>query len=119
MSSSECPPFATRTALVAALGFASLLGIIAVAASHRDVAPAKDESVSALSAESAVLAGSRRPLRHIRRGRWQAEARTFVAIIRYLIEPEFQAKPNGGFTPLPAATPTNIVSTRTPMRSTS
>jgi hypothetical protein len=105
--------------VIASLGFASLLGIIAVATPHRGVAPAKDETVLALSAESAVLAGSRRPLRHIRRGRWQAEARTFVAVIRYLIEPEFRAKPSGGFTPLQVATPTNIVSTRAPMRSTS
>ena len=105
--------------MIASLGFASLLGIIAVATPHRGVAPAKDETVSALSEESAVLVGSRRPLRHSHRGRWHAEARTFVGIIRYLIEPEFPTKPSGAFTPLPVATPTNIVSTRAPMRITS
>jgi hypothetical protein len=105
--------------VIASLGFASLLGTIALAASHRDVGPARDETVSAPSAKSAVVAGNRHPSRHSRRGRWHAEARTFVEIIRYLIEPEFQAKPTGGFPPLQAATPTNIVSTRTPMHSTS
>jgi hypothetical protein len=40
-------------------------------------------------------------------------------IVRYLVEPEFQAKPSEGFTPLPAAVPTNIVSTHMPMHSTS
>src|SRR5664279_1190307 len=109
---SEYRPGAAKTAVIASLGVAGLVGLIAVATPHSDVAPSRGDTVSAPSAKLAVVAGNRHPVRHSHRGRWHAEARTFVGIVRYLFEPEFQARPSEGFTPLPAAAPTNIVSTR-------
>jgi hypothetical protein len=119
MSSSENRPLAAKTAVIASLGVAALVGLIAVTAPRSDVAPARDATVSATSATPAGIAGNRHPLRHSHKGQWHAEARTFVGIVRYLFEPEFQAKPGEGATPLPAAVPTNIVSTSLPMHSTS
>lgn len=105
--------------MIASLSLASLLWIIAVASTHCDVAPAKYDAVSVPSAKSAAVARSPRPFRYIRTGQWQADARTLTAVIRYLLEPEIQAKPSGGFPPLQLAIPTNIVSTPALMRSTS
>ena len=105
--------------VIASLSLASLLGITAVGTSLCDVAPARDDSVPAPSAKSAAVAGSPRPLRYIQSGRWQADARTCAAVIRYLLEPEIQAKPSGGFPPLQLAIPTNVVSTPALMHGTS
>jgi hypothetical protein len=112
-------PLASRTAVIASLSLAGLLGIIAAATPHTEVAPAKSHAVSAPSASSAGVPGSRRPRTRTRTVPWQADVRTFVAMIRYLLEPEFPAKPSGGFPPLQRAMPTNIVSTSAPMRDTS
>jgi hypothetical protein len=119
MISSENRPLAAKTAVIASLGVAGLLGLIVVATPHSDVAQAGDETVSTPSARPAVVAGSRPRSKHSQSVRWHAEVRTFVGIVRYLLEPEFPAKPSDGVTPRPAAVPTNIVSTRTPMHSTS
>ena len=105
--------------MIASLGLASLLGIIAVATSHCVIAPAKYDAVSVPSAKFAAVAGSPRPFRYIRSGQWQADARTFAAAIRYLLEPENQAQSTGGFPPLQLAKPTNVVSATALMRGTS
>jgi hypothetical protein len=110
---------ARRTVVIASLGLAGLLGITVVGTSHFDVAPARDDVVAAPAAKSAAVAGSRRPLRHIRSGQWQADARTFAAVVRYLLDPEIQTKPSGGSPSLLLAMPTNLVSTTPLMRSTS
>jgi hypothetical protein len=112
-------PLAPRTAVIASLSLAGLLGIIAVATRHTDVAPAKSHAVSAPSVSSAGVPGSPRSRMRTGTAPWQANARTIVAMIRYLLEPEMPAEPSGGFPPLPRAMPTNIVSTPAPMRATS
>jgi hypothetical protein len=111
--------FARRTVVIASLGLAGLLGITVVGTSRFDVAPARDDAFSARPAKSAAVAGSRRPFRYIRSGQWQADARSFAAVVRYLLEPEIQAKPSGGSPSLLLAMPTNLVSTTPVMRSTS
>ena len=108
-------PLTPRTAVIASLSVAGLLAIIAGATSHTDVASTKRHAVSAPSASSAGVPGSPRP----RTRPWQADARTFVAMIRYLLEPEIPAQPSGSFPPLQPAMPTNLVSTPAPMRDTS
>ena len=112
-------PLAPRTVVIASLGLAGLLGIIAGATSHTDVAPAKCRAVSAPSASSAGVSASPRPRTRILTVPWQADARTFVAMIRYLLDPEIPAKPSEGFPPLQRAMPTNLVSTPAPMRDAS
>ena len=110
---------ARRTVVIASLGLAGLLGITVVGTSRFDVAPARDDVFSARAAKSAAVAGSRRPFRYIRSGQWQADARSFAAVVRYLLEPEIQAKQSGGSPSLLLAMPTNLVSTTPVMRSTS
>ena len=105
--------------MIVALGLATLLGIIAVATSHCHIAPARDDAVSVPTAKSAAVVGRPRPLRYIRTGQWQADARTFAAVIRYLLEPEIQAKPTGRFPHLQLAIPTNVVSATARMHGTS
>lgn len=105
--------------MIALLGLAGLLGITVVGTSRFDVAPVRDDAVSAPSAKSVAVAGRPRPFRYIRSGQWQADTRTLAAVVRYLLEPEIQAKPSGGSPSLLLAMPTNIVSTTPLMRSTS
>jgi hypothetical protein len=105
--------------VIASLGLAGLLGFTVVGTSHFDVAPARDDVVAAPAAKSTAVAGRPRPLRYIRSGQWQADARTFAAVVRYLLDPEIQTKPNGGSPSLLLAMPTNLVSTTPLMRSTS
>lgn len=112
-------PLARRAVVIALLGLAGLLGITVVGTYHFDVAPTRGDAVSAPAAMSPAVAGSQRPFRYIRSGQWQADARTFTAMMRYLLEPEIQAKPSKGSTPLLLAMPTNIVSTTPLMRNTS
>jgi hypothetical protein len=118
-NSTDYRPLARRNVVVATLGLAGLLGISAIETSQRDTAPTKDDEVSTSAAKSAAIAGSRRPFRYIRSGRWQADARTFAAVVRYLLEPEIEAKPNGGSPSFLLAMPTNIVSTTPLLRSAS
>ena len=107
---------APRTALIASLGFASLLGAIAVATWVTDGAPAKNGAVPEPSAESAAMARSPRHFGHHRSVSWQAEARSYISLIRYLLEPEFQANPSGGSPSVRLPAPTNFVSTPVRMR---
>jgi hypothetical protein len=118
-NSSDCRPLARRTVVIASLGLAGLLAITAVGTSHCDVAPTRDDALSAPAAKSAAVVGSRRPFRYIRSGQWQADARSLAAVVRYLLEPEIQAKPSGGSLSLLLAMPTNIVSTTPLVRSPS
>lgn len=108
-------PRAPRTAVIASLSLAGLLAIIAGVTWLTHVAPAKCHAVAAPSASLARVPGSPRP----RTGTWQADARTFVAMIRYLLEPEIPAQPSWSFPPLQPTKPTNIVSTPAPVRATS
>lgn len=96
--------------MIASLSLAGLLGIIAVVTSPRDVAPARHDAVAAHSAKSTAAPERPRPFKYFRTGRLQADARTFVAVVRYLIEPEIQRNPSGGFPPPQLGAPTNIVS---------
>jgi hypothetical protein len=118
-SSIDNRPLAHRTVVMGLLGLVGLLGITVAGSSHFNVAPARDAAVSARAAKSTAVAGSRRPFGYIRSGQWQADTRTLTAMIRYVLDPEIQAKPSGGSPSLLVAMPTNIVSTTPLMRSTS
>ena len=105
--------------MIGLLGLAGLLGITALDTSQFDVAPARGDAVPAPAARMAAVAGSPRSFRYIRSGQWQADARTLVAVVRYLLDPEVLTKPIVGSPSPLLAMPTNIVSTTPLMRSPS
>ena len=119
MNSADSRFLAPRMIVIASLGLAGLLGLAALGTSHRDVAPARDDAVSAPPAKAASVAGSQKSFRYIRTGRWQADARTFTAIVRYLLDPEIEIKPSGALPSLQLTMPTNVVSTTPLPRGTS
>jgi len=79
------------------------LGITVVGTSRFDVAPARDDVFFSAGGKVCSVAGSRRPFRYIRSGQWQADARSFAAVVRYLLETR-NPKPNqSGGSPVPSA----------------
>jgi hypothetical protein len=104
-------PLSRRTVVIGLLGLAGLLGITVAGTSHFDVAPARDDAVSAPAVESAAVARRAGPFGYIRSGQWQADARTYTAMIRYLLDPELQIEPSGVSPSIQVAMPTNFVST--------
>ena len=107
-NSANDPALARRTVLVALLGLAGLLGITVMGTSRLDVAPARDDAVSAPAVKSAAVARRARPFGYIQSGQWLADARTYTEMIRYLLDPELPIKPIGVSPSPQVARPTTL-----------
>jgi len=95
------------------LSFVGLLTFLIVAPAVWDYAWRKHEAVASPPAPSSAAAGKLRGSWYIRRGQWSADARTFVAALRYVLESDTQTnqrQPTNRFLGLELAMPTNSTS---------
>ena len=98
-----------RTVVLATLGLAGLLVLVVVAIALCERSWTKDRPASPPTWQSAATTRTPPGSWYIRSGQWRADARTAVAIVRYLLEPEFP-NPAGATNPLGWPYPTNVAS---------
>jgi hypothetical protein len=102
-------PHARRTAVFAVLGLAGLLVITVAAIALSERSWTKDRPTSPPTWQSATATRTTPGFWYIRSGQWRADVLTMVAMVRYLLEPEFPTPP-GATSPLGWPYPTNVAS---------
>ncbi len=90
-------PHSRRIRFPVGLGLAGFFGILLLAAAMRDSSAVTDS-------KSVISPGVSR---YFNTGQWRADARTLVAVVRYLFEPEPLVLPSRPMPPFELAMPTN------------